>query len=73
MLIVSRKVNERIIIGNDVILTVVSIRGSVVLIGVDVPRAVPVHLGEIYASKKRSRRVMRAFTVDPKQEGGKRR
>lgn len=52
MLVLSRRINEQIIIGDDIILTVVSIRGANVRIGIDAPATVSVHRGEIYASKK---------------------
>ena len=48
MLILSRKLNERIVIGNDIVITVVSIRGGHVRLGVEAPRQVPVHRREVY-------------------------
>lgn len=48
MLILSRYADERIRIGDDVIVTVVEIRGDKVRLGVDAPREVPVHREEIF-------------------------
>lgn len=73
MLVLSRKVSEQIIIGEDIILTVVSIRGSVVRIGVDAPPAVSVHRGQTCTSKKQISSAKLPLTADPTHEGGKRR
>ena len=54
MLILTRKRNERIMIGDDVIVTVVSIQGNQVKIGVSAPESVPVHREEIYEKIKQS-------------------
>jgi carbon storage regulator len=40
-------VGERIVIGNDVVVTVLEVRGDIVRIGVDAPRAVTVHRSEV--------------------------
>lgn len=42
MLVLSRKRNERIMIGDDIVLTVVSIRDGVVRIGVEAPEEIGV-------------------------------
>lgn len=48
MLVLSRKRDEAIMIGNDIRLTVVDIRGDKVRIGVDAPPNLPVHRQEVY-------------------------
>ena len=48
MLVLSRKKNEGIMIGDDVVITVIEVRGDKVRLGIDAPRAVPVHRSEIY-------------------------
>jgi carbon storage regulator len=48
MLVLSRKRDEKIRIGRDVTLTIVTIRGDRVLIGIDAPREVPVHREEVF-------------------------
>ena len=48
MLILTRQIGESIMIGDDVIITVLGIRGEQVRIGIDAPRDVPVHREEIY-------------------------
>jgi carbon storage regulator len=42
-------VGESLIVGDDVILTVLSVKGNQVRIGVNAPKEIPVHREEIYA------------------------
>lgn len=48
MLVLSRKVNESIVINNDITIHVVEIRGNKVRLGVEAPKDVPVHRQEIW-------------------------
>ncbi len=48
MLVLSRKKNECIVINNDVIVTVVEIRGDKVRLGIVAPKDVPVHRQEVF-------------------------
>ena len=48
MLILTRRVGEAVIIGDDVKLTVLGVRGNQVRLGVDAPKTVSVHREEIY-------------------------
>lgn len=52
MLVLSRKRNESIIINDDIIITVVEIRGDKVRIEVDAPQHIPVHRQEVYDAIK---------------------
>ena len=57
MLVLSRKRNEKIVIGegdNQVTLVVVEIRGDKVRLGFDAPEEIPVHRQEVYDSIHRS-------------------
>lgn len=48
MLILTRRVQEALMIGDDVSVTVLSIKGNQVRLGIDAPRDVEVHREEIY-------------------------
>ncbi|MFH2144977.1 MAG: carbon storage regulator CsrA [Candidatus Omnitrophota bacterium] len=50
MLVLSRKPNESIIIGDDVEVKVVEVRGEQVKLGITAPREIPVHRKEVYES-----------------------
>lgn len=52
MLALSRKANESIIIGNDVEVTILEIKGDQVKIGITAPKSVPVYREEVYAQIK---------------------
>ena len=66
MLVLSRKINEAIVIGDNVRIVVVDIRGDKVRLGVEAPRDVPVHRQEVYEAILRSR-----STEDPERPYGK--
>lgn len=48
MLVLSRRREESIIIGDDVKITIVDVRGDKVKLGIDAPRSISVHREEIY-------------------------
>lgn len=47
MLVLSRRVGESIVVGDDVTVTVLEVRGDVVRIGINAPRSVAVHREEL--------------------------
>lgn len=53
MLVLSRKADESIYIGKDIIVTVIDIRGDKVRLGISAPTAVPVHREEVYLAIQR--------------------
>ncbi|MDQ1691085.1 MAG: carbon storage regulator [Pseudonocardiales bacterium] len=54
MLILTRRVGESIIVGDDVTVTVFEVRGDAVRIGIDAPRTVQVHRQEVYEELQRA-------------------
>jgi len=48
MLILSRRVNEKIVIGDDIVVSVIEVRGDQVKIGIDAPRNVKVFREEVF-------------------------
>lgn len=54
MLVLSRKYDESVVIGDDVFITVVEINGDKVRLGIEAPKSVTVHRQEIYDRIKSS-------------------
>jgi carbon storage regulator len=53
MLILTRRVGETVMIGNDVTVTVLGVKGNQVRIGINAPKNVAVHREEIFERIKR--------------------
>ncbi len=56
MLVLSRKRDQQIIIGDGIVITVVEIRGDKVRLGIEAPAEVPVHRKEVYEAIKTAMR-----------------
>ena len=50
MLVLSRKRNESIVINDNIVVTIVDVRGDKVRLGIQAPRDVPVHRSEVHAA-----------------------
>ena len=61
MLVLSRKKDEKIVIGDNITIMVIEIRGDKVRLGIDAPREVTVHRQEVYEAIQREQ--------DEKQKG----
>lgn len=48
MLVLSRKKNESIVINDQIVITIVEIRGDKVRLGIQAPKEVPVHRSEVH-------------------------
>ena len=59
MLVLSRHRDESIIIGDDIVITVVDIRGDKVRLGIQAPTHIPVHRQEIYEAIQREKSLKR--------------
>lgn len=55
MLVLSRKKNESIIIGDNVVITVAEIRGDKVRLGIEAPKETPIHRREVWEAINRER------------------
>ncbi len=57
MLILTRKVGETVMIGDDVTITVLGVKGNQVRVGINAPKSVAVHREEIYERIKREQAI----------------
>ncbi|MGO9111021.1 MAG: carbon storage regulator CsrA [Thermoguttaceae bacterium] len=48
MLVLSRKLNESIVINDNVVITVLGVKGETVRLGINAPGEIPVHRQEVY-------------------------
>ncbi len=55
MLVLSRQKDESIVIGDDIKITIVDVRGDKVRLGIEAPREVPVHRIEVYEAIQREK------------------
>jgi carbon storage regulator len=53
VLVLTRRANQSIMIGDDVVVTVLDVRGDQVRIGIKAPRSVDVHREEVYLALQR--------------------
>ena len=66
MLILSRKIDEKVVIGDDIIISIVEIRGDQVRIGIKAPKKVKVFRQEVYdAIKAENKAALSSNTVIP--------
>lgn len=64
MLALSRKVNESIIIGNDIEVTILEIKGEQVKIGVSAPKSIGVYRKELYLQIQEANKEAVASEID---------
>jgi carbon storage regulator len=67
MLVLSRQRDESIMIGDDIQITIVDIRGDKVRLGISAPNTVPVHRKEVYQAIQKERSGAKAS--EPKLPG----
>ncbi|WP_437188142.1 carbon storage regulator CsrA [Planctomicrobium sp. SH668] len=60
MLVLSRKKNESIVIDDQIVVTVIEIRGDKVRLGIEAPRDVAIHRSEVYDALARAAAAERA-------------
>lgn len=59
MLVLSRQRDESIIIGDNIVITIVDIRGDKVRLGIEAPTEIPVHRREVYEAIQREQKAAR--------------
>jgi len=63
MLVLSRQRDESIMIGDNIVVTIVDIRGDKVRLGINAPTEIPVHRQEVYEAIQREN--LRASRLEP--------
>lgn len=71
MLVLSRQRDESIIIGDNIVVTVVDVRGDKVRLGIEAPREVSVHRREVYEAIQRENQQASQIRVDDARQIGK--
>jgi carbon storage regulator len=64
MLIITRRPGEKIVLGDDVVVTLMEISGQTARIGIDAPQALPVYREEIWAAVKEENEAAASADVD---------
>lgn len=64
MLVLSRKKDEKIVIGDNITLMVIEIRGDKVRLGIDAPKEVTVHRQEVYEAIQRERETEKGRPIE---------
>lgn len=54
MLILTRRVGENVIVGDDIVISVIEVRGDAVRIGISAPRSLSVHREEVWLELQRA-------------------
>ncbi len=70
MLVLSRKLNQSIMIGDDVEVIIVSVDKDQVKLGIKAPREIAVHRSEVYQEIQRANESAASNTIDTPESGG---
>ena len=69
MLVISRELDEKVIIGDDIVITVLDVRGRKVRMGIDAPKEVSIHRQEVYDAIQREKWLEDKGYKEEKQDG----
>ena len=72
MLVLSRQRDESIIIGDNIVVTIVDVRGDKVRLGIEAPREVSVHRREVYEAIQRENQQASKIQLDDARQIGRR-
>lgn len=64
MLVLTRRANQSIVIGNEVVVTVLEVRGDQVRLGITAPRSIDVHREEVFKALQEANREAVGITTD---------
>lgn len=67
MLALSRKINESIMLGNDIEITILEVKGDQVKLGISAPKSVPIYRKEIYLQIQESNRAAAQASVSEQE------
>lgn len=70
MLLLTRKINESIIINNNIVVTIVDVKGKQICIGIDAPKDIEVHREEIWDRIQQQKSFAQAVDDDIDAEYG---
>jgi carbon storage regulator len=71
MLVLSRQRDESIIIGDNIVITIVDVRGDKVRLGIEAPREVSVHRREVYEAIQRENQQASKIQLDDARQIGR--
>ena len=71
MLVLSRQRDESITIGDNIVVTIVDVRGDKVRLGIEAPREVSVHRREVYEAIQRENREASKIQIDDARQIGR--
>jgi len=71
MLVLSRQRDESIIIGDNIVVTIVDVRGDKVRLGIEAPREVSVHRREVYEAIQRENREASKIQLEDARQIGR--
>jgi carbon storage regulator len=71
MLVLSRQRDESIIIGDNIVVTIVDVRGDKVRLGIEAPREVSVHRREVYEAIQRENLAASKIQLDDARQIGR--
>lgn len=70
MLVLARKVGEKVRIGHDIEVVVVAVHGDVVRLGISAPKGVPVHRQEVFLAIQAENKAAAAVSVADLRQAG---